>query len=248
MSANVQNNSTIVDNAASASLAFAGNVTAGNLLLIYITKYTNAADAFVLGDLTKSAGTATLGTITMDVERQYNATGAEHISAVVYSVPVTGSGSCTFQISSIANSYFVMAVQEISGADIGAARVAGTNEANGASGAPDSGNVTSTAGALFAGVLGTYVVSSTTHTLDAAFTLIVESEDGSAHQSGSIGYRIVGSGTTDSASWTAPTTIPWVAVLAVYKDAAAGGRTTKNTDPQPLGVFAGVSRRVGNTL
>ena len=40
---------------------------------------------------------------------------------------------------------------------------------------------------------------------------------------------------------------PWLDIMQALTFQAAAGRTTKNTDPFPLGVFAGVSRRVANT-
>jgi len=62
-------------------------------------------------------------------------------------------------------------------------------------------------------------------------------------------------GLMDVKTWADPITFvmddtdpsaKWVGLL-IGGNAAVGGRTTKNTDPFPLGVFPGVSRRVANT-
>ena len=136
-------------------------------------------------------------------------------------MPATGTGSCTITIGgALSGSYLLIALEEVSGADVSATRLDGAISASAGTGAPDTGNVASTAGALFFGALGTGTNSATTHTIDAAYTQIYESEDGANNMTGSFGDRIVTGSTTDAASWTAPTTIDWVASLAVYKESA----------------------------
>ena len=236
-------------NTTSISKAFTSNVTSGNLLVIYAAKYSPSGDFFVVGDCTKSAGTATLGTITLDQELQFLDTFGNRIVVGIWSAPVTGTGSCTMQIGgALSGSYLIMGIQEISGADTSGTRVDGSNESSGNSGAPDSGNVTSTAGAMFAGVLGLDVGSSTTITHDGAFSLVYEEEDGSTHQTGSFIYRIVTSGTLDSASWSAPSTVPWAAGLVVYKATAGGAITVTVNQVTETDLAQAVTRRKIRTV
>lgn len=217
----------VADSATSVSKAYAGNVTSGNLLIIVGVKYSPSNDTFAAGDCTKSAGTATVGTITLDKVNNYNYSGSEYVTVGIWSVPVTGTGSCTMQVGGgVAGSYWIIGIEEVSGADTGASRVEGTNSNQNTSGAPDTGTVASAGGALFVGGLGTVTSGATTHTADGAFTLIYEQEDGSAHMTGSVIDMIVTTGTTDSASWTAPSGPQWAAALAVYKEASGAAATS----------------------
>ena len=213
---------TTADNTTAVTLAYPNNVVAGNLLVILVTAFKESSDPFVLADISKSAGTATLGAFQLDSSVNYNPSPA-WVNSAVYSAPVTGSGSCTITVGGApAGSYFVLALQELEGADVTSGRLEGQNTGTGATGAPTTGDVTSAGGAAFMGIVGTNTSGATTHTPDGAFTEIAESEDGSTHMTGSAEDRIVTTGTTDAASWTAPTTVDWAAALAVYKEAAAG--------------------------
>lgn len=221
MIASVQNASTFADNTTSISLATSGNVTNGNLLVIYAMKYsTSDTDVFQIGDISKIAGTATLGTFTLDVEHNYDA-GADGMFSAIYSVPITGTGSCTIQIAGASSgSYLLLVLQELSGADVSGTRVVGTNEATGANSPIDSGSVASGAGGIFCGAGATYSIAGHTFTPDGAFTELYEQET-IDHATGSAIYRIVSSNTTDSASWTIGTNYNWVSTLVVYKESAA---------------------------
>lgn len=206
--------------------AYPVNVTSGNLLVIMGAKFVTASDAFVAGDVTKTAGTATIGTVTLDSQVNYDggSGGAAYIASGVWSVPVTGTGSCTMQVGgAAAGSYMLIAINEYTGADVSGTRVEGQNTGTGTTGAPATGNATVTTGGVFLGSLATYTTSATTHTVGADYTQIFESENGSLHMTGSFEDRIVSSTTTDAADWTAPTTAQWCACVVTYKQAAAAG-------------------------
>jgi hypothetical protein len=218
---------TPTDSATSGSVEFPGNVTAGNLITIQVSAFKPSNDAFVVGDITKSAGTATLGAFTLDRGHNFNYTGTEHLNTAVFSCLVTGSGSCTINVGGApAGSFFNVTCSEWS-STVGwdAARVEAVNSAQAASGAPDSGNATSVGNGLYIGGVSTATSGSTTHTQDGSFTLIDEEENGAAHITGAGIYRIVSAGTTDSASWTAPTTVPYAAVVVLYREAAVAAIT-----------------------
>jgi hypothetical protein len=211
----------LAGSAASVSKAFAGDVTAGNLLVILVARWSQTVnDPPVVGDISKSAGTATLGAFTLDRVQTQSFAGPQYIHSAIFSavVATAGTGSCTVQVTGNASDAWMLAVAEYTApAVFNDARLVGVNSVGGASGAPDSGTVTSTGEAVFCGIVSTVTSGATTHTCDAAFTDIYESENGAANQTGNACDRIVGSGVTDSASWTAPTTVPWAAALAVYK-------------------------------
>jgi len=218
---------------------FTVNVTAGSLIVVLCGKYTPTVDAFVAGDCTKSAGTATIDTPTLDVSLNFNYAGTDCIAVGIWSALVTGSGSLTMQVgSSVAGSFFIIGVNEYSGNWDGS-RLEDSSSASAATGAPNSGDSTSAGAALFVGVTTTTTNAPTTHTLDGAYTLIFEEEDGSTHATGSTGDQIVAVGTTDSFSLTAPTTERFAAALAVYKEAAGGGGPSVG----PVGLLAQRNRR-----
>ena len=205
------------DNATSIAKATTSNVTAGNRLIILVGKYSPSSDVIVVGDISKSAGTCTLGSFALDKV----ITGTtNYFYAAIFSAEITGSGSCTITVGGgPAGSYWNIALIEMA-SSLGVPTLENTNGAAANTGAPDSGNVTSAGAALFVGSLTTDITSATTHTIDAAYSLVFEQEDGLNHLGGAFGYRIVSTGTTDSASWTAPTTQEYSIALAVYQEPA----------------------------
>lgn len=229
----------VVDNATSATKAFASNVTSGNLILIGCSRYAAGGNtAFVAADCTKSAGTATIGTVTLD--KQSNVASANPTQAGVWSVPVTGSGSLTIAVAGPAGSYFTMAIGEYSGTDVSGSRIDGTPSSNTATTGTNpvtSGTTTSTGDALFFGVAATdYADNTYTPTPGNSFTNIGVEGDGSAHQTGIIARRIVtGAATTGlSESLAGSGTLNgWAAVVVAYKVAGGGGGVTISFSVQP---------------
>jgi len=251
----VQQTGSFADEAANMDQATGSNVTSGNLLIVCVAKLnvTGSSDAFVLGDMSKTAGTATIGTITLDASRNYNYSGSNYIATAIYSVPITGNGSLTMRCALGTSQYGVIGVAERSGLDTSGSRCEDFATAEGAdSGAaePNSGDATSAAGALFVGALGDVSTGSQAHTEDAAFAVIYE-QDSTDHMPGSFIDRIVTTGTTDAATWTSPTNNnPWVAAVAVYKEAASGGTVNTNTLTDTLTPDDGVVQSVirGSTV
>ena len=122
-------------------------------------------------------------------------------------------------------SYHGMAVLEANGYS---STAEATNSASdGGTASPvDSGNATSAGAALFVGCAHIPSTGTVTITVDGAFTLIFEQQDGSAHETGSSEYKTVASGNTDSASWTyTGTSLDESACVTVFPIVAAGGLT-----------------------
>jgi hypothetical protein len=189
-------------------------VTAGNLLVIFVAK--DASAAFAVGDISKSAGTATLGAFTLDSHAE-RINGAENIACAVYSAPITSSGSVTILFS--ATHYYWVGLAEVAGCDVSVARVDGQNTGNGITGLPVTGSVTSTAGAIFCGALATYSSGALTHTPGTGYSQVYEEENGALHMTGSSETQIVATSTSDTADWNAPNmSAAWAACVAVYKD------------------------------
>lgn len=209
----------------SASLAFGSNVTAGNLVVVVAPKFSPSNDAWQAGDCTKSAGTATIGTIAFDVSiSNQQASDGVYADMAIWSAIVTGSGSLTMQVSGAAsNSYILLSVAEFSGAwDSSRLETSNTNNADPGTTTTncDSGSVTSAGAALMlAGIQLNVVSGGGTLTEDGSFTSLFTNTT-TTDDNGGAQYRIVSTGTTDAANWTlsGDTLAAWAAAIAVYKE------------------------------
>lgn len=220
-----------------------GSVTAGQLVVVTGTKYSPSLDAFVAGDCTQSAGTATLGTFTLDQTNGGDmGAGTSFGHSAVWSAVVTGSGTCTVQIAgAVAGSFLLIGAEAFTpdagrswGANRVGGRVNGALLATNATASSSTGNATSTEAAVFVAALHLDNTGATTITPDLAFTTIYENETGT-DQNGSHIYQIVATGTTDAGDWTHGTTHNGAACsLVCYQQEVAG--PTINTQPSSMQV------------
>ena len=208
--------------ASSVARAYPNNVAAGSLLTIVGFVYTGTTnDPPVAADLTKSAGTATIGTITRDVVNTYNLGSGDLVHAVQYSAIVTGAGSLTLTLNGGANGVVCyIAVDEYTGT-FDDSRVVDTASSNGNSTAQSSGDADSPGAALFVGgLMHVNLASGSAATEDGAFTLIAEQNSSASQLGASAIARIVTGATTDAASWTTNNPAAWIATLVVYREVA----------------------------
>lgn len=213
--------------ASSASQAFSSNVSVDSLIVVYGAQvHTGNAGAFVAGDCTASAGTATLGTISLDSSNYINAVQG-YAKTGVWSAIVTGAGSLTMQVSDTGGGSpgTAIGIHEYTG-DWDSSRVEdSSNSSNAADNdtAAETGNGTSAGDGLFAANIMTFGATTPAVTEDGAFTLVDES---SASAAGAIIqnaiFRISSGGLTDEGAWTLGNNLGWSASLAVYKEADAG--------------------------
>ena len=218
-----QGASNTASNATSVTCAFPGNVTAGSLIQIMVGSEKFSVDDSVAGDCTKSAGTATIDTPTLDAQVQIG----NNYWAVLFSALVTGSGSLTMQVANFpASTNLAMYVDEFSGSWDGT-RAEDTDARGDNNGviAPTSNAMTSAGAALFIGVARD---SAGTFTVSGDYTAVAAE----VQQTHAI-YRIVTGGTTDSVEWTAPIGGSWALASAVYKEAAGGGIALDDTGWSP---------------
>lgn len=199
-------------------LAYSGNVTNGNLLVVALWGFLASAHGpLTAGMCTQLSGTATTATVTLD-EKADRTDGANSNLVGLWSVPVTGGGSCTMRVQITGGSFLCLAVAEVSGVDVSGTRVNATaTTAAGTNVNIASGNVaTGGAGIIFGVCSPGNPYGTITLTEDGAFTKIAEQEDDSQHN-GSLIYRTVSTNTTDSADWTAGTSCSWEAIAVAYK-------------------------------
>ena len=215
----IQKAENTADSASTIVISYGSNVVAGNVLTVEVSRWTAGnSDPIVVGDLTQSAGSATIGTIALDRTVENSTTVTAIFSVAIFSVPVSGAGSLTFTVTGLAANYWWVNVSEWSGIS---STAEASNGATGTSTAADSGNASSAGGALFVALAGTNQTTLKTYTEDVSFTLLNKEENGGLHQTGASAYRDVVTGTTDSASWTLEASVDWGAVVVVFS--ATGG-------------------------
>lgn len=213
-----------------------GSVTAGQLIVVWGMKYSPSVDAFVVGDCTKSAGTATIDTPTLDRTNggDDGGAGTDAAHTAIWSCLVTGSGTLTMQVGGAVAGSFILVAAEAFNGSWDASRVEAVNGqliTTDTTSSTTTGNATSAGAGLFCAGLQLNTTAATTITPDAAFTTAYENESGT-DDNGSAIYRIVSTGTTDAGDWTHGTThIGAACVLAVYKETAAAGK-----DPQLVSI------------
>ena len=198
--------------ATSVSCAYPGNVTSGNLLVVCVA-WDSEDDPS--GGVTKLSGTATVGTFVLD--GTVSVTGQQ--SALIYSAPVTGTGSLTVECYHSSSKSWVIGVQEYSGADITASRVDGTAKTGTGTGTTAStATQTSAAGAVFVGSCSVWLGNSTLVPVAGNnFTEIYKQANGSLYMTGGCMDRIVSESTADIADWTIGQSVNWSAVCVMYK-------------------------------
>lgn len=219
-----QNAGALTDSGTSVSKAFPAALTPNNLVSVVCAKFSPSNDAFLAGDCTKSAGTATVGSITLDASVNFNYTGANFLAVGVWSCAISSSGSCTIQVGgAAAGSALLLAIDEFTSPngqitfDTGkTATGTGTSTAATASAAITP----STYNGLIIGGVGTATSGATTHTPNSSFTQIFEEENGSLHMTGNAAYQVLTSGSA-TASWGLGASVSWAVAAAGYIEPAA---------------------------
>lgn len=210
------------------SKAFTANVSTGSLITAVGMKYEGSNTPWVVGNLTQIAGTATLTGIQLDVSliNQEGAT-ANYAAVGVWSAIVSAGGSCTLQLGggTGGTTFQLIAIDEFTGSwDATRKETSNTNSADPGTTTTnaDSGSVTSAGAALMVAGVQLNTSSAPTITDDAAFTSIYKNEAGT-DDNGSAIYRIVSTGTTETANWTVTgtTVAAWAGAIVVYKEASA---------------------------
>jgi hypothetical protein len=210
--------------------AFGSSVEKNSLILIMGAKQTPSSDAFVVGDCTKSAGTATIDTPVLDSSIQLAETSGtpQWFSAGVWSCLVTAAGSLTMQVGgSVAGSFLTIGTDELLGR-WGAARLAGSNSSstdtdNTAS--ANTGNATAAREALYAACLsvasGTDPYTMTPESLE--WSVVYEQRAAATNLPSSHINMVTVTGAVRRGFWTITNTnTGWAAAVAAYQEVLFG--------------------------
>lgn len=220
MAAAVQRTGAVGTGIATLTKAFDSDVTSGNLIVVGWSCNVDNEGPYSTG-CTKDAGSATIGTITMD-SALTTAHPVGDAQAAIYSAPVTGTGSCTMKADpSASGRQILIAIAEYTNVDVTASRLSGASYGQGNTGAIASGSVTpSTANSIFVSGMLSPQTSGVAGTIDTDYTAIFIQSSVGGICPGGFGDWILTSATADTGAWTAPTTKEWMSVLANYKAVA----------------------------
>lgn len=185
-------------------------VTSGNVVLVGVTTYTGTF-TWATSQLTKTAGTATIGTVALD---QSIAPATNQVGLAIYRVPITGSGTLTLQWTQVALApdFVILACAEFSG--LNAAPLGTTSTATGTGVTESTGSITVATG------LEWYVASElgTNPWTRTESDILVFSETDNAHvTTGVIQYKIVNSTPITMTSSTDASGTAWKVAYANYK-------------------------------
>ena len=207
----VQGNGASFDNVDPFSLAITSDLTAGNVLVVSFFSIGDSAGITpVLGDVTKSAGTATLANwVLSDYSIDTVPWGAV---VAIYSAEVTGSGTCTIDIDQHFTTYNYggLALMEFSGVDTTTGRRDNGADNSGTSTTPATAGWNTSGSTVIIGVLSRAGAANEAITESGDYILVFEEEDTSIHGAGSIIYRITsGSLTGETTDWTMAASQTW---------------------------------------
>lgn len=198
------------------------DVSVGDLIAVSGTMYGNIGGSLAAGDLTKVAGTATIDSPILHVQRSTN---TDWTHGGIWTALVTSAGSLTLQLAPGGNTT-TMFVGVFKG-NFDADREEDTNSNGTATinqNSHTSGNATSAGPALFLGLLAVDDDNATTLGVDPSFTEIAKEEDGSNFIPGNFAYRITGSGATVNYSSTSTgANWGWVSGIVALREADSGG-------------------------
>jgi hypothetical protein len=238
-----------IDGATAITKAYTSNVASPNLLVVTAGRFHATQVAFTAADCTLSAGTAVLGTITLDAHAEVTPT--EAIESGIWSAPVVTGGSATIRVGGGAGDFFWLQVNEYSGMDNTSSRVNGvgaSGSSNTGTSPATAGSITSTGDALFVGAVATdYGGTNLAPVAGNSYTLIGSSTNGSLHQSGADARKIDTGAATESLSISLATTSlnGWCACHVAYK--ATGAVVTSAQAPKLSSPMRPFNRIIGRT-
>lgn len=140
-------------NPTSRALSLPSNVTSGNVVIFGGFIY--GVDPLSAGMLTKTAGTSTVGTITMD-STLFSA--GDNVASVIYRVPITGTGSLTLTWNYVEVAFSGAGVAEFTGLNASPLDSGGTGSNSGTTGGSPftetSGTITTVGKGLIVSMIG----------------------------------------------------------------------------------------------
>lgn len=249
----------VTANVNSNTKAYPNSVATGNMASIGCFAFQNGTKTFTAGMCTKSTGTATITSPTLDVFAafNYNGGGGSWIFAAIWSATVTAGGSLTMSVNpALSSGTMGISVDEFH-STLGSAAIAPsagvTNSAHSGTGGSsttdvNSGNVTPPASGGQVLLLGCGVDSddtnsnAQTYTANNGFTNEYNNITGQTFMSGAMAFNIVAAGSAAIlADWTTAFLTRTLGAIAAYQESSGGGSTRPVKMAGEWGGFAGES-------
>lgn len=219
---------------ASLSKAFTSNVTGGNFIGAAVASFPSTGGSPRTHTVADGIGNSLTSAI-----RNTGVSGETAVAIEVYGkVNITG-GASTMTVTPNNNAYMCLSITEVSGLDTASSTAHKTASADETDSSPSSGNLDTTSTCFMLGAT-THNGTDTTITPDTGggWATAFEDED-TSEMPLNAQWKIAASG-ANPASWTLGANRNTANVAAAWIEAAAGGRTTKNTRSNPLGNEAGM--------
>lgn len=203
-----------------------GAVSAGTTIIVPVVKYNaDGANAITAANLTKSAGTATIGAVAKDASiDDVSIISLEKFNGAMLSFAVTGSGTLTMQLAGLGNGGTTgggWALLNYAGTC--AFQATGNNSGTGTGTTAATGSMAGTGPQIFVGAMTDYggTNSAITPTAPSSATTIAENENGTSSARYNILAFSQGASLTSTCSWSKVESVQWIAIGGVYSDGAA---------------------------
>lgn len=201
-----------------ATLAYPGNVTAGNLLIgAGIAWKTGAGVTSIsIDDTLTTSYTVILSDVVTD--------GSGEMRVFIWYGVATGSGANTVTFGPASNVYCSFSIDEFSGQHASPLDASTTTPNTGTSTDPTFSFNTATSDTLIIGVFGHGNGSAPSLSVDAPSSQFGESETDNVDMAHSAAFRIIsGAAGTYATDWTSSGSVHWAAIAASFAPASAGG-------------------------
>lgn len=222
-----QNAERVVTGVNNTTLAYPGNVTSGNLLVVWMAAFEGGgADIQTPTDTRTSTYTA----IDLQVEPVVGAVMRGYWAIA----PSSGANTVTFDLGGTATGDITVSVAEFSG--VHATPFVDGQNAGGTGTAVSTGDVTPTEDNCLLVAAVTHSGLNTTFTEEAGWTLLQEHEGGSADMPLATQYKVQTTATTEDADWTLGASRTWATQIGVWKS-SGGAPATAVKDIIGVGVI-----------
>jgi chitodextrinase len=209
----------------STTLAFPASVTAGNTVIVMTTSYQGSGSIAV----SKSAGTATVGTPVKDKEYTNGS-----FSLAIWRIPVTGSGTLTVSSSRTGAGFIFLAINEYSGMDVAPVDI--TDQRTATSNTESTNAMTTTAPGVI--VMLSTENSTKNFTYTQSNTNIFKDSTGASDFTGEAQDKITTSAGSNTLTAATANSWLWYSVAVAYKAGAGGADTTAPSVPTNLSATA----------
>ncbi len=189
------------------------SVTAGDSIVIGVMGINVSGGlTFSAAGVTQTAGTATIGTVSMD--HHDDAAVAATIADAIFRVPITGSGSITIQVAASATAYLIVGAVEAH--NLNATPFDTGNVATGTGAVQSTGTITTSALGLII-FTGTELAGVDFVRTGSDTPFVFNIQTGSSDFTGCVQYRITSSNSNTMTDTTGAVSNPWQVSYGAYK-------------------------------